>query len=316
MIEGVERLKKSVLGLLVGRIDAWEDRVTAMPDVHRAVVDAPVRFEILKEKLERTNAGLDPAVALIMPRTMWGVMRSMRSLRSNPARPSTRVPEGFLDDLEDYARSFGVSSVGYARVPAQWIFEGKAILHLNAIVLTMEMDKARMDTAPSSASAQAVFEIYRDLGIISNKIADYLRQHGYSAHAGHPLGGLALYPPLTKMAGLGWLGKNGLMITPEYGPRVRLAAVFANIESLPFSTHNDHAWVADFCDKCGICIRNCPAQAIYEQPIQHETGRVTCVDNVRCFPFFNDYHGCSVCIRVCPFNSTPYDKIRDAFLGA
>jgi ferredoxin len=216
--------------------------------------------------------------------------------------------------LEDYARTLGASSIGYTQVPEQWIFEDKAILHLNAIVLTMEMDKVRMDTAPSSASAQAVFEICRDLGIVAIKIGDDLRQLGYSAHAGHPLGGLALYPPLTKMAGLGWLGANGLMITPEHGPRVRLAAVFTNIESLPFSMHNEHAWVADFCAKCGICIRECPAQAIYETPIQHATGRITCVDNARCFPYFNHYHGCSVCIKVCPFNKTPYPKIKQAFL--
>jgi ferredoxin len=313
MLEMLERIKKSFLGVLVGRIDAWEARVSAMPAVHRAVAGAPVRFEIMKEKLKRENTRLDPAVAPIMPMTLLGVIRSIKSLTKNPKQPKTRVPDGFLDQLEDYARGLGASSIGYTRVPEQWIFEGKAILHLNAIVLTMEMDKARMDTAPSSASAQAVFEIYRDLGIIANRLASTLRQRGYSAHAGHPLGGLALYPPLTQRAGLGWLGTNGLMITPEHGPRVRLAAVFTNIENLPFNTHNDHAWVADFCAKCGLCIRECPTRAIYAESIQHETGRVTCVDNDRCFPYFNDFHGCSVCIKVCPFNHTPYDRIKSSF---
>jgi epoxyqueuosine reductase QueG len=46
------------------------------------------------------------------------------------------------------------------------------------------------------------------------------------------------------MAGLGWLGASGLMITPEHGPRVRLAAVLSSIESLPFS--------------CSVCIKVCP----------------------------------------------------------
>jgi ferredoxin len=313
MLEWLERIKKSFLGVLVGRIDAWEDRVAAMPAVHHAVDGAPVRFEILKEKLKRENTGLDPAVAPIMPMTLLGVMQSMNSLTKNPKLPKTRAPDGFLDELEEYARRLGTSSIGYTRAPEQWIFQDKAILHLSAIVLTMEMDKARMDTAPSSASAQAVFEIYRDLGIIANRVASYLRQRGYSAHAGHPLGGLALYPPLTQRAGLGWLGANGLMITPEHGPRVRLAAVFTNIENLPFGTQNNHSWVADFCARCGVCIRECPTKAIHTEPIQHDTGRVTCVDNARCFPYFNDYHGCSVCIKVCPFNNTPYDRIKNSF---
>lgn len=139
------------------------------------------------------------------------------------------------------------------------------------------------------------------------------KHRGYSADAAHPLTGPALNPPLAQMAGLGWLGRSGLIITPEHGPRVRLAAVFTNIENLPFSTHNDHAWVADFCAKCGKCIRECPSQAIYEQPIQHETVQVTCVDSARCFPYFNDYYGCSVCIKVCPFNNTLYQKIKASF---
>jgi ferredoxin len=242
-----------------------------------------------------------------------GVRTSLLSLRKNPPQPKSHAPSGFLDELETYARSLRVSGIGYTRVPERWIFQGKAILHLNAIVLTMEMDKVRIDTAPSPAGAQAVFEIYRDLGIAANKIAAYMRQCGHSAHAAHPLGGPALYPPLTQMAGLGWLSASGLVITPEHGPRVRLAAVLTNVENLPFSSHSDHTWIQDFCATCRICIRQCPAQAIYPEPIRHENGQITCVDNDRCFPYFSDYHGCSVCIKVCPFNSSSYDQLKQAF---
>ena len=308
-----KRMQKLVLKPLVGRIDAWEGGVAAMPEAHRSVEDSPERFEILKEKIKRQDGGLEPAILRIMPPTIFGVLRSMTSLKENPQQPKTRVPEGFLDDLERYAKSQDVSSIGYTQVPERWIFQGKAILHLNAIVLTMEMDKVRIDTAPSPAGAQAVFEIYRDLGIAANRIATYLRQRTYSAHAAHPLGGPALYPPLTQMAGLGWLSASGMIVTPEHGPRVRLAAVLTSIENLPFSTYNDHAWVKDFCAACGICVRECPADAILPEPIRHENGQITCVINPRCFPYFNDYHGCSVCIRVCPFNNASYDDIKTTF---
>jgi epoxyqueuosine reductase QueG len=125
--------------------------------------------------------------------------------------------------------------------------------------------------------------------------------------------GPALYPPLAQMAGLGWLGTSGLIITPEHGPRVRLAAVLTNIEDLPFVTQNDHAWIQDYCTSCGRCIRECPPQAIYPEPVHHENGQITCVDTESCFPYFSDYYGCSVCIKVCPFNKTPYDKIKASF---
>ena len=308
-----EWMQKLFFEPLIGRMDAWEDRVVAMPGVHRSVEDAPVRFEIMKEKIKQGGRGPGSGLASFMPSILAGMRTSMLSLRKNPPQPKSRVPEGFLEELELYATSLGVSSTGYTRVPKRWIFGGKAILHLNAIVLTMPMDKARIDTAPSPAGAQTVFEIYSELGIAANKMATYLRRHGYSAGAAHPLMGPTLYPPLAQMAGLGWLATSGLIVTPEHGPCVRLAAVFTNIENLPFRTHNDHAWIQDFCAACGRCVRECPAKAILPEPVRHENGQITCVETDRCFPYFSDYYGCSVCIKVCPFNQAGYEKVRRGF---
>ena len=191
----VKQVQMSVIGSFMDRIDALEDKIVAMPEAHRSAEDSPVRFEIMREGIKQGRRRLGREVAHLLPPTMLGMRHSMVSLKKNPKQPKTRVPEGFLVDLEHYAKSLGVSSIGYTQAPERWIFQGKAILHLNAIMLTMEMDKVRIDTAPSVAGEQAVIEIYRDLGIVANKIATYLRRRGYSAHAGHPLMGLALYSP-------------------------------------------------------------------------------------------------------------------------
>ena len=301
-----EWFMKRFMNPMIGSMDRWEEFSVTFPGMNHSVANSPVRFEIMKEGMKRGNHGMESDLATIMPPTILGMRKSMLSLRDNPLHPKSQAPAGFLDELEIYAKSQGVSSIGYTQVPERWIFQGKAILHLNAIMLTMEMDKIRIDTAPSVEGKQAVMEIYRDLGVAANNIASYLRKRGYSADAAHPLMGPALYPPLTQLAGLEWLSASGLIITPEHGPRVRLAAVFTNIENLPFNTHNEHSWVEDFCSSCGICIRECPPQAIYTEPSQQENGQITCVDNDRCFPYFSEYHGCSLCIKVCPFNKTKY----------
>ena len=308
-------LIKRFMSPLIGQMDKWEQYLVSYSGMYHSVQDSPVRFEIMKEGMKRGKGGMEADLATIMPPTIMGMRKSMLSLRRNPPHPKSVASKGFLDELESYAKSLGVSSIGYTQVPERWIFQGKAILHLNAIMLTMEMDKVRIDTAPSIKGKQAVMEIYRDLGIATNKLATYLRKHGYSADAAHPLMGPALYPPLTQLAGLGWLSASGLIITPEHGPRVRLAAIYTNIDNLPFSTHNEHAWIKDFCATCGICIRKCPPQAIYSEPIRHDNGQITCVNNDRCFPYFSDYFGCSVCIKVCPFNKKPYQEIKQAFVN-
>jgi epoxyqueuosine reductase QueG len=240
-----------------------------------------------------------------------GIQRSLRTVRKNPAQSQTSMSSEALAALEDFARARGVSAIGYARLPHGLIFRDKAVLYENAIVLTMEMDKAKIDTAPAPEASIAVHETYHHLGDAANEIADYVRARGYTAQAGHPLMGVALYPPLGQLAGLGWRGQHGMLITPEFGPRCRLAAVFTSIEDLPFCERNDHSWVESFCQSCGRCIRQCPPKAILETPIAHDNGLVTCTDVEKCFPYFLEHYGCSVCVKVCPFSEANYADIKE-----
>jgi len=106
------------------------------------------------------------------------------------------------------------------------------------------------------------------------------------------------------------------VITPKFGPRVRLVAVFTEIENFPIHQEDEHAWVLDFCESCKRCIRDCPPDAFYDEPIQHDSGLVTVLDNDKCFPYFAKFHGCSVCIKVCPFNQYEYTRLKANFTAA
>ncbi|MHA2214107.1 MAG: 4Fe-4S dicluster domain-containing protein, partial [Candidatus Thorarchaeota archaeon] len=140
----------------------------------------------------------------------------------------------------------------------------------------------------------------------------FLRQHGYAAQADHPLGGLVLYPPLAQKAGIGWVGKHGVLITPEFGPRVRLAAVYTSIQNLPFSETNEHGWIGEYCKICGLCIKQCPPKAILENNVRHETGIITNIIQQDCFEYFIQFYGCSVCVKACPFSkgTDAYQRLR------
>ena len=238
------------------------------------------------------------------------IRKSVLDLERNPTHGKNQIDANTLDELSEFARSVGADEIGFAPVPQEWVFQDTAIRYAQAIVLVMEMDKERMALAPSRDTAVMVHETYNQLGQVSNKIADWLRERGYAAHAGHPLGGMALYPPMAQAAGLGWRGASGLVITPQFGPRVRLAAVFTEIENLPVYEGDDHAWVLDFCASCRRCIRDCPPGAFYDEPIHHDNGLVTVLDNQKCFPYFVAYHGCSICIKVGPFNPRSYAQLR------
>jgi epoxyqueuosine reductase len=311
--------KHRVLKPQLNRQDRWEKMVVDIPEATRGGEDSPVRFNIPRAgiELEGDHAPLPgfPKSAPQMIGSIINIRKSIFALEKNSTDGKKKINPKTLDELRQFAKSVGADEIGFASVPQEWVFKNLAIRYTQAIVLVMEMDKDRMDLAPNPDTAVMVHETYNKLGQISNKIADWLREQGYAAHAGHPLGGMALYPPMAQAAGLGWRGISGLIITPDFGPRVRLTAVFTDIENLPVYEGNEHAWVLDFCESCKRCIRDCPPEAFYDDPILHETGLVTVLDNAKCFPYFAKFHGCSVCIKVCPFNQQGYDKIKKSFLG-
>lgn len=306
--------KKLARSRLFTSVIELEDQLASSPDALHAVEDSPTRFDIIQGRLESTEGG--PPVRLLptMLACLAGIRESLETLDDNPPQPNTTADQGLIEALEAEAFRLGASSIGYTKLPRRWVFQDKAVMYDNAIVVSMEMDADGINSAPSVACMRTVMETYRDLGRINNQLASFLRERGFGAHAGHPLNGLALYPPLAQLAGLGWMGLNGLIITPEHGPRVRLAAVFTSIENLPFNQGNAHSWVRDYCENCRICHKKCPPGAFHEEPVQHIDGRVTYVKNELCFPYFNLYHGCSVCVKVCPFNLRPYEKIKADFL--
>jgi NAD-dependent dihydropyrimidine dehydrogenase PreA subunit len=291
-------------------IDRMEEELYARKDVIHPAGDSPERFEIMREKIKRGGEGPPSRMAFIMIPTVMGITESLKTLKDNPEKPRTHAEDGALDEVRSLAFRMGASSMGYTKVSPSWVFRNKAISYENAIVFAMEMDKPSIDTAPSLACMKTVMETYRDQGRIANKIASLLRKRGFGAHAGHPLMGLALYPPMAQSAGLGWMGLNGIIITSEHGPRVRLAAVFTSIENLPFANENEHDWIEGYCHSCRVCIKECPPHALYVEPVLHDSGRLTYVENELCFPYFDDYYGCSVCVKVCPFNHVAYEKLR------
>jgi ferredoxin len=311
----VRRVKRLLMRRILEPTWKLEDDLATRPDGVHADDTSPRRIEIVAESME--VEGLHRPMPGF-PRSLPHVLSSARNIKAsllevddNPAQPHTSMTDADRAQLEDFIRSTGVDTFGYATVPPNLVFEGKSVLHPHSIVLAMEMDRGRMDTAPSPDSAVMVHETYNQLGIAANDIARHLRGLGYSAQAGHPLGGLALYPPLAQAAGLGWQGMHGLLITPEFGPRVRLAAVFTSIEDLPDTATDEHAWIEDFCRECVKCVRRCPPGAINSEPVRHESGRVTWIDSEKCLPYFVRHDGCSLCIAVCPFHQRDYAWLQE-----
>ncbi|MBE0503281.1 MAG: epoxyqueuosine reductase [Desulfuromonadales bacterium] len=110
---------------------------------------------------------------------------------------------------------------------------------------------------------------------------------------------------VANVAGLGWQGKSLLIITPEFGPRVRLATVLTDLSLLP------DAPLKNRCGTCRACTEACVAQAIRNVNVEfHYASREEALDFNKCADkLVREFKNlpliekpiCGICIKVCPW---------------
>ncbi|WP_420630300.1 hypothetical protein [Candidatus Leptofilum sp.] len=264
-------------------------------------------------------ANMTPTQALsvlgIMGPLLWNMNQSSKFYDGTFKPTQYEATPQFMAELEATAYKAGAKDIKYVRVPNTAIFQEKGIPHQYAIVFTVEMDKDNMETAPSFEAFREVAKGYKNLATISNKMSRLLRQNGFAAYPGTALGGLTDYCYLAELAGLGAIGYHGLLITPDEGARLRINTIYTNITNLPIETENEHLWVRDFCAMCKKCIRKCPVDAIFDQPVPRGDGGMQCIDHDSCREYFNKNYGCAICLVECPFSHMGYEKIKARFKG-
>ncbi|MBW2209158.1 MAG: reductive dehalogenase [Deltaproteobacteria bacterium] len=179
-----------------------------------------------------------------------------------------------------------------------------------AIALAFEMDYKAIGCSPTSPASAATGLGYSKMAFVAGLTAHYIRGLGYRAIACR--NDTACSIPIAIDAGLGELGRNGLLITPQYGPRVRLAKIFTDLPLVPDSPIEFGVW--DFCMICGKCAQKCPSQSLMHGEPSAKAHNISNREGVRawhinaetCLPFWAaNGTDCSNCIRACPFNKPP-----------
>ena len=183
-----------------------------------------------------------------------------------------------------------------------------------AIAFTVEMDLAMVRAAPKAPTIAESGRQYVEAARVAVPLAAAIRALGHPARA-HIDGCYRVVAPLVaRDAGLGEIGRMGLLMTPRLGPRVRLGVVTTPLELVP-DRPGDDPTVIDFCERCQKCAVNCPAGAIPDGPRAGiDGGRRWRVDADACFRYWNlAGTDCARCLAVCPYSHAAnafHDAVR------
>ena len=227
-------------------------------------------------------------------------------------------PAWMTERVKQVARFYGANLVGVTKVNSNWIyshyFERATGLHdrINlpytyAIVMGIEMNWDWIKDSPYAEASAATALIYSRMAETAGSLAKYIRALGYPAVPSGNDTGQSI--PLAIDAGLGELGRNGLLLSPQYGPRQRLCKVFTNLPLVPDQPID--FGIQRYCETCHACASACPANAIRMEErtteptsISNRTGILRWPVNVtNCYLFWRQNQGidCANCVAACPW---------------
>ena len=228
--------------------------------------------------------------------------------------------EAATRNLRRAAKSIGAGLLGICEYDERWVYGTRFSETTrkdkpidipqdlpNVIVIGEPMDIGLTETVPSALSGSATGMGYTYDTVVLLTITQYIRNLGYRAVAS--LNDSALAIPLAVQAGLGEVGRHSLLITREFGPRLRLGKIFTD---MPLEIDEPTRFgVREFCDICQRCSTACPPRAITHQAPSRKPHSVSNLKGVlkwttnaeKCFRFWVGQNSdCSICIRVCPYN--------------
>jgi len=193
-------------------------------------------------------------------------------------------------------------------------FEPKTV-----IVMGIEMDYQSFQCAPAWTTSGTVGYGYTMMVVVASAIAKFLQYLGYQAvGAGNDMGNSVAYG---IAAGLGEGARNGTLIAPKFGPRIRLCKVYTDFDFVDYDPPRIYG-VQSFCENCKRCADACPSKAISlddkpsfeptwgkpEDWYKNQIGIKKFHNNSeKCFRFWMENgNDCGNCIASCPYNKPDF----------
>ncbi len=178
------------------------------------------------------------------------------------------------------------------------------------IAYTVQMSTETMRRSPTQLGSQTTTLSYTRGETIQASTQEFLRGLGYQCLGESSTNALGIAPAFGVLAGLGELSRLNRLITPEFGPMVR---VFKLLTDLPMAVDKPiDAGIMEFCKRCKKCAEACPSESLSfdDEPTWETRGgwnnpghKAYFENSVTCYTYWREQAGtnCGICFAVCPF---------------
>jgi epoxyqueuosine reductase len=160
-------------------------------------------------------------------------------------------------------------------------------------------DYKRLNATLDAASAALVAAL-RAAGHAAEAVPATIYEDEYDAVEDWGDAGVFAHKTAATRAGLGWVGKTALFVSPQFGPWVRLATVFTDADLAPGA-----AVAEGRCGACRACVDACPVGAGRDVTWHAGAPRDELFDEKACEVYterFEDLGGvCGSCLAACPY---------------
>lgn len=192
--------------------------------------------------------------------------------------------------LKDFTYCISIGIALPNAIVDQLPFRSNKAVAINYHFHAYEVINARLDYNTSILGSYVQEQGYKAMPIVAAERYDRER---ICAVFSHKLG--------AHLSGLGWIGKNCMLITPDNGPRVRWASVLTDAPLRPTGSPTDEQ-----CGDCMECVVACPVRAFYGRNFKNDEPREKRYDAKKCNDYFiqmrnrGEIDVCGMCLYACP----------------
>jgi len=245
------------------------------------------------------------------------------------------TPEDNAEMIRAALRAFGAATVGFVELDSnteKLIYgidpDGKELIFVDddvaeetetqrlipraarwVITWTVQMSGEQMTRCPTPLGAATTSLAYARNRAIQSRLQGFLRGIGYYGLGEAQTNALGIAPGFGVLAGLGEMSRLNRVVTPEYGPMVRVFKMVTNLPVAP--TKPIDAGIMNFCRACKTCATYCPSGSLStETEPSYETqggwnrgGLKSWYENaLTCRNYWAELGtNCGICFAVCPF---------------